>query len=155
MNHTLNILYVEDDPAHAFLAMMHFKKSRIRNSIVHVEDGEEALEYMYLRGKYSNIQTAPRPDVILLDLRLPKVDGLKVLETIKTDEFLKLIPVVIFTSSDAESDKLQAYAYHANSYLVKPAESKKFSEMVDTFGSYWSEWNKNSEHAKNPAQSFK
>lgn len=147
MGNTLTILYVEDDPAHAYFALLSFEKSRIKNRIIHVTDGQEALDYMYLRGNYNN-KNAPRPDVILLDLRLPKVSGLTVLETIKKDETLRLTPVIIFTTSDAESDKFQAYKYHANSYLVKPVGIQKFSEMVETFGSYWSDWNQNSKYIK-------
>lgn len=150
MKDILTILYVEDDPAHAFFAKLNFEKSPVRNRIFHVTDGQEALDYMFLRGKYSNTEVAPRPDVILLDLRIPKVDGLQVLNTIKTEERLKMVPVVILTTSESESDKIQAFKLHANSYMVKPVESKKFSEMVNTFGAYWSEWNKNPELIKRP-----
>jgi CheY-like chemotaxis protein len=142
-NHALSILYVEDEPAHAFLTITYFSRSRIPNRITHVSDGQDALDYIFLRGRYTNPDDAPKPDIILLDLRLPKIDGLKVLQEIKTDENVGLIPVAILTTSDAEADRLQAYKYHVNSYLVKPSEPEKFSAMIDTFGSYWYEWNKN------------
>jgi CheY-like chemotaxis protein len=138
----LQILYVEDDPAHAEFTMRNFRKHRIGKEIVHVDDGLEALDYLFYRGKYSNHQSAPRPELIVLDLRLPKVDGLEVLKTIKTDEFLRCIPVVILTTSEADTDITRAYRYYANSYLQKPLDVSKFSDMIGAFGLYWEMWNK-------------
>lgn len=138
----LTILHVEDNSDHAQLIARSLKRHRVANSIQHVVDGEEALDYLFLRGKYTSIEDAPRPQIVLLDLRLPKVDGLEVLRTIKTSDALSMIPVVILTSSEAEKDVAQAYEYHANSYLVKPVGFEKFSELMQQLGFYWLAWNR-------------
>jgi CheY-like chemotaxis protein len=106
-----------------------------------VEDGQEALDYLYRKGKYKDTDQSPLPNLILLDLRLPKVDGLEVLKTIKADPALSSIPVVILTTSPAESDMVKAYKYNANSYLVKPVDFSKFNQLMNTFGYYWIVWN--------------
>ena len=116
----LTILHVEDNTDHAQLIARSLRKNRVANSIHHVVDGEEALDYLLLRRNYTSEELAPRPQIILLDLRLPKVDGLEVLRTIKTTDALSTIPVVVLTSSEAEKDVARAYQYRANSYLVKP-----------------------------------
>lgn len=135
------VLLVEDDPAHAEIVKRNFEKSRIANSLMHLSDGQAALDYLYRRDSFSNPVTSPRPGIVLLDLRLPKVDGMQVLKTIKEDPELENIPVVILTTSAAESDIVKAYKCHANSYLVKPVDFNKFSELMDTLGYYWLAWN--------------
>jgi CheY-like chemotaxis protein len=135
------ILLVEDEEAHAEIVRRNFKTSRIANRLIHVADGEAALDYLYQRNEFSDPATSPRPGIILLDLRLPKVDGLEVLRTIKTDPKLAAIPVVVLTTSQAEADMTKAYNNHVNSYLVKPVDFAKFTELMDTFGFYWLAWN--------------
>jgi two-component system, response regulator len=142
---TMTILYIEDDPAHAEFTMRYFNKSNIGKRIIHLSDGQQALDYLFNRGEYSDEEKAPRPNLILLDLRLPKVDGLEVLKIIKSDEFLRRIPTVILTTSEAEADISKAYHYYANSYLVKPLDFVKFSNMIESLGLYWVMWNKYSE----------
>jgi len=137
----LIILYIEDDPAHAEISKRNFNKSRIVNKIIHVDDGQKALDFLFREGEYSNPETSPRPHIILLDLRLPKVDGLEVLERVRSNEDLKTIPIVILTTSGAEKDIEKAYNYNVNSYLVKPLDFDKFSELLETFGFYWLAWN--------------
>lgn len=138
----LTILHVEDNTDHAQLIARSLRKNRVANAIHHVVDGEEALDYLFLRGEYKDEEIAPRPQLILLDLRLPKVDGLEVLRTIKTSDALSTIPVVILTSSEAEKDVARAYEYHANSYLVKPVGFDRFSELMQQLGFYWMAWNR-------------
>ncbi|MBF0560182.1 MAG: response regulator [Nitrospirae bacterium] len=137
------ILLVEDDPAHAEIVRRNFESSRIANKLFCVEDGQAALDYMYRRGDFRDPLKSPRPGIILLDLRLPKVDGLEVLKTIKTDTGLARIPVVILTTSAAETDMVKAYDGHANSYLVKPVDFCQFVELMETLGYYWLAWNEN------------
>jgi CheY-like chemotaxis protein len=138
----LIILFIEDDPAHAEIALRNFKKNRISNRITHLSDGQQALDYLFRRGEYKDTETSPRPDLILMDLRLPKVDGIEVLQRIKDDECLRNIPTVVLTTSDAETDISRAYEYNVNSYLVKPLDLTKFSNLIETFGFYWVVWNK-------------
>src|SRR5512133_2137096 len=118
----LNILFIEDDAAHAEITLRNFKKNRISNHVVHLSDGQQALDYLFRQGEYKDPEHSPKPDLILMDLRLPKVDGMEVLEKIKEDECLKNIPTVILTTSDAELDISKAYNYNVNSYLVKPLD---------------------------------
>jgi CheY-like chemotaxis protein len=136
------ILFIEDDPAHAEIAIRNFKKSRMLNRIIHLEDGQKALDYLFRQGEYSNPVTSPLPNLILLDLRLPKVDGLEILEKIRKEECLKNIPAVILTTSEAEVDISRAYDLNVNSYLVKPIDFDKFSKLIEAFGFYWMVWNK-------------
>src|SRR5512133_3719350 len=138
----LVILFIEDDPAHAEITMRNFKKNRISNKVIHLWDGQEALDYLFHHGKYTDPATSPLPHLILLDLRLPKVDGLEVLEKIRSVDKLKCIPVVILTTSDTEADITKAYTYNVNSYLVKPMDYDKFSNLIEAFGFYWVVWNK-------------
>lgn len=144
----LTILHVEDNSDHAQLVARSLHRNRVVNVIHHVVDGEEALDYLFLRGKYSHPAAAPRPQIVLLDLRLPKIDGLEVLRTIKTSDTLNTIPVVILTSSEAEKDVAQAYEYHANSYLVKPVGFEKFSDLMQQLGFYWLAWNRYPWHSE-------
>lgn len=138
---TYDILLVEDNPDHAELVMRSFEDHRVANQIHHLTDGEAALDYLLRRGTYADPEKSPRPHVVLLDLRLPKVDGLKVLEQIRASEGLEKIPVVILTTSHAEMDVGKAYEHHANSYLVKPLDFDKFTKLMDDLGFYWLGWN--------------
>ncbi len=135
------ILLVEDDEAHAEIARRNFAASHLANRLIHVADGQAALDYLYRRNEFSNPEASPRPGIVLLDLRLPKVDGMEVLKLIKADPALGSIPVVILTTSKAESDMVKAYDNHANSYLVKPVDFAQFTELMEAFGYYWLAWN--------------
>jgi CheY-like chemotaxis protein len=137
----LVILLVEDNEAHAELVLRSMKDNRVANIIYIADDGQKALDFLFHSGTYKEMNTSPRPNLILLDLRLPKVDGLIVLKTIKETPGLMQIPVVILTSSDAESDIAKSYDYHANSYVVKPFDFKKFTQAMQEIGSYWLGWN--------------
>jgi CheY-like chemotaxis protein len=112
------------------------------NRIQRVADGEAALDYLFHQGSYADAVVSPRPNLALLDLRLPKVDGLEVLRRVKESVDLRSIPVVILTTSQAEMDVASAYELHANSYLVKPVDFDKFLEMMNTLGDYWLAWNR-------------
>ena len=136
------ILLVEDEPAHAEIVRRNLKDFRVANRIYHVEDGQAALDYLFHQADYADPQSSPQPQLILLDLRLPKVDGLEVLRRIKEDNDLKRIPTVVLTTSDAESDLITAYGNGAGSYLVKPVDFEKFTKLMDVFGYYWLAWNR-------------
>ena len=135
------ILLVEDDPAHAEIVRRNFINFRMANRLMHVADGQQALDYLFRRGEFKDADKSPRPNLILLDLRLPKVDGLEVLSTVKTDADLSNIPVVVLTTSAAEMDMAKAYSSHANSYLVKPVDFPQFLKLMDALGYYWLVWN--------------
>jgi CheY-like chemotaxis protein len=135
------ILVVEDDPAHAEIIRRNFEASRLANRLLAVEDGQAALDYLNREGKYNDADKFPMPNLILLDLRLPLVDGLEVLKIIKSDRKLTTIPVVILTTSADEADMAKAYEHHANSFLVKPVDFTQFSKLMETFGYYWVAWN--------------
>ena len=139
----LSILLVEDNPAHAELVKRSFQEHSVGYQITHLSDGEQALEYLFQRGTYADKRKHPRPHFILLDLRLPRLDGLDVLRQIKTadEEALRRIPVVILTTSEAEQDLTQAYDRHANSYVIKPLNFEGFTALMDDLGSYWQQWN--------------
>ena len=137
----LTILLVEDNMDHAELIKRSFAEQKISNKIYHVTDGEAALNYLFRRDEYADPDTSPRPRMILLDLRLPKVPGLEVLKELKESKELQRIPVVILTTSEGEEDYSKACAYHANSYLVKPLDFVKFTKMLSDLGGYWLDWN--------------
>jgi len=137
----LTVLLVEDNEDHTELILRNLRDHRVANKIFHVADGEEALDYLFRRGDYTDPATSPRPHVVLLDLRLPKIDGLEVLKEIRTSDELTRTPVVILTTSRAEQDVAQAYEYHANSYLVKPVDFDSFARLMDDLGFYWLGWN--------------
>ncbi len=137
----LDILLVEDNEDHAELVIRSLKEHRVVNRIKLVTDGEEALNYLNRRGAYITSDSSPRPHVILLDLRLPRIDGLEVLRTIKTSSELSSIPVVVLTTSEAERDVARAYEYHANSYVLKPVGFKEFHQLLRDLGFYWLAWN--------------
>lgn len=134
----VSFLLVEDDDDHAQLVIRSLENNRVTNGINRVKDGAEALDYLFQRGKYKN---QVLPDIILLDLKLPKVDGHEVLRRAKSDPHLKVIPIVILTTSAAESDKAMAYEEHANSYLVKPLDFNSFRKMAEELNLYWGVWN--------------
>lgn len=136
-NPPLRILLVEDDPAHAEIVRRNLADFSVANILTHVEDGQAALDYLGWPTAQHPVSERPRPDLILLDLRLPKVDGLEVLHRMKSDPRLREIPTVILTTSQAESDVLAAYRDGAGSYLVKPVEFAKFTALLEAFGLYW------------------
>lgn len=135
------ILIVEDNPAHTELIIRGLEDGQVANRIIHVSDGEEALDYLFRHGKYTDPATSPRPQLVLLDLRLPKLDGLEVLKEIRTSS-LNGMPVAILTSSEADADMAKAYKYNASSYLVKPLDFTTFKNLMDDLGFYWLCWNK-------------
>ena len=135
------ILLVEDNDSHAILTKRSLAEYPSKLSVVHVSDGEAALDYLFRRGDFAGDQNIFRPHLVLLDLRLPKIDGLDVLKEMKNSEDLRSIPVVVFTSSLAEPDIIRAYTYYANSYLVKPLEFSEFKQQILTMASYWIKWN--------------
>jgi len=133
----LRILLVEDNPDHAELAIRNLHDGRLANRVFHVEDGEAALDFLFNRGSYCDREKYPRPHLVLLDLRLPKVDGIEVLRQVKGSELLKSIPVVILTTSAAERDLAMAYQHYVNSYLTKPVDYDSFSNLLRDLGFYW------------------
>ena len=133
----VEILLVEDNTADLELAMRALKKNHLANRVVVVTDGEEALDFIFARGRYSDRHVENAPKVILLDLKLPKVNGLEVLRAIKSDPRTKAFPVVILTSSKEESDIVESYQLGVNSYIVKPVVFDKFVEAVNNLGMYW------------------
>ena len=135
------VMLVEDNVDHAELVIRTFEEHKIANKISHFLDGQTALDYLLRRDTYTDPKTSPRPHVILLDLRLPRVDGLEVLQVIKGDDELKLIPVIILTTSEAERDLARAYQNHVNSYLVKPVGFEEFRNLMNDLGFYWLGWN--------------
>jgi CheY-like chemotaxis protein len=137
----LTILLVEDNEDHAEMVKRSFEENAVANKLIHLKDGKEAVEYLFENEDMKNKENFP--NLILLDLRLPKVDGLEVLKRIKTDQHLKNIPVVVLTSSQAEKDLITAYTNYANSYLVKPLDFNKFTKMMKDLGFYWLGWNVN------------
>jgi len=138
----LHILLVEDNADHAELVRRNLEESQVANRLTHVEDGEAALDYLFGRGQYADGSRFARPNLVLLDLRLPRVDGLEVLKLVKSDPKLQVIPVVILTTSDAERDMAVAYQYHANSYLTKPVDFQQFALLLKDLGFYWLAWNR-------------
>jgi CheY-like chemotaxis protein len=139
---TLTILLVEDNADHAELVRRTLDASGMPNRLFHVQDGEAALDYLHGCRDYADRQRFPRPHLVLLDLRLPRIDGLEVLKQIKSDPHLHTIPVVVLTTSDADRDMAQAYENHANSYLTKPVDFAKFSVLLKDLGYYWLAWNR-------------
>jgi chemotaxis family two-component system response regulator Rcp1 len=131
---SIDILLVEDNEGDARLAKEAMRDSKLRNTLHHVGDGEEAMEFLYQKGKHAD---APRPDLILLDLNLPRKDGRAVLEEVKTDENLKRIPVVILTTSSDEQDILRSYNLHANCYITKPIDLNQFLKVVKSIEDFW------------------
>ncbi len=130
----VEILLVEDNPGDVRLTQEALREGKIRNRLHRVGDGVEAMEFLHRQGKYAD---APRPDVILLDLNLPRKDGREVLAEIKKDDTLRRIPVVVMTTSSAEQDILRAYDLHANCYVTKPVDFDQFIEVVRSIQDFW------------------
>lgn len=131
------ILLVEDNPDDEALTLRALRKGKIRNEVVVAHDGAEALDYLFATGAYAGRDSSVMPQVILLDLKLPKVDGLEVLRRLRADERTSLLPVVILTSSKEEQDVVNGYRLGANSYVRKPVDFAEFSEAVRQLGLYW------------------
>ena len=130
------ILMVEDDPKDVELTLMALEDYKLANEVVLARDGEEALDYLYCRGNFTT-RTPDNPAVLLLDLKLPKVDGLEVLQLIKSDEKLRMIPVVVLTSSHEERDMVASYKLGVNAYVVKPVDFHEFINAVKELGIFW------------------
>jgi CheY-like chemotaxis protein len=131
------ILLIEDNPDDEVLALRALKKNNIKNEVVVAHDGAEALDYLFGRGAYAQRDLTETPQVILLDLKLPKVDGLEVLRQIRADERTRFLPVVVLTTSKEEQDMLDSYSLGANSYIRKPVDFIQFTEAVRQLGMYW------------------
>jgi CheY-like chemotaxis protein len=133
----IDIILVEDNPDDANLAIRALRKNGIDNSLIHLKDGEEAIDFIFCRGNYSDRVFDEFPKLILLDLKMPKVDGIEVLREVKSDARTRMIPVVLLTSSNQEKDILKSYQFGVNSYIVKPVEFELFVKAVSDMGLYW------------------
>jgi CheY-like chemotaxis protein len=131
------ILLVEDNPRDELLALRAFKKSRIANEVVVAHDGVEALDYLFATGPHVGRDIRELPQIMLLDLKLPRVDGLQVLQAVRANEQTRYLPVVILTSSDEQRDLVESYRLGVNSYVRKPVDFSRFAEAVDHLGLYW------------------
>lgn len=136
MDNLGRILMVEDDPNDVELTMTALEDHHLANEVVVTRDGEEALDYLYRRGKFTT-RSSDHPAVILLDLKLPKIDGLEVLRQVKSDETLKVIPVVVLTSSREERDLVSSYKLGVNAYVVKPVDFHEFVNAIKELGVFW------------------
>jgi len=141
-NHTymlnqIEVLLVEDNVHDAEMTIRALRKVNLANNLVHVKDGEEALEFIFAQGKFADRQPSDLPKVILLDIKMPKVDGIEVLKQLKSHESSKAIPVVIMTSSKEEQDIINSYQLGVNSYVVKPVDFEGFARAVSQLGMYW------------------
>ena len=132
-----NILLVEDNPSDVKLTKRALEQNQITNELIVAEDGAEALDYLFATGRYAGREIRDLPAVVLLDLKLPKIDGLEVLKRIRANGLTRLMPVVILTSSDQEADMIESYNLGANSYIRKPVDFNQFAEAVRTLGLYW------------------
>ena len=133
----VEILLVEDNPDDEALTLHALKKYKVANNVQVVRDGAEALEFIFCTGRYADRQITDRPKVVLLDIKLPLVDGLEVLKRIKSDERTKTLPVVMLTSSREERDLVESYRLGVNSYIVKPVDFEQFTESARALGMYW------------------
>ncbi len=133
----VEVLLVEDNPRDAEMTLRTLRKRNLANQVVHVKDGQEALDWIFGTGSHADRDVSARPKFVVLDLKLPKVDGLEVLRAIRADERTRLIPVVIMTSSREERDVLESYKLGVNSYVVKPMDFESFSAAVAELGHYW------------------
>ncbi len=131
------ILLVEDNPDDVQLTLRALKKSKIMNEVVVAQDGVEALDYLFGTGKYAGRDTKILPQVVLLDLKMPRMDGLEALQRIRKDERTKLLPVVVLTTSSEDRDRVESYKLGANSYVRKPVDFNQFAEAVNQLGLYW------------------
>ena len=136
-NKLTDILLVEDNPHEAKLTIMSLKAHDLDQNLVHVDDGAEALDFLFAKGTYADRRDKANPRVVLLDLNLPKIGGLEVLRQMKDDERTKHIPVVILSSSNQDKDVVEGYRLGANSYVVKPMEFDSFAKAIGDLGSYW------------------
>jgi len=137
MNHEIEILLIEDNMNDAELTIRALKKNNLANKLVHLKDGAEAIDFIFAKGNYSSRKVENIPKVILLDLKMPKVNGIEVLKKIKADERTKKIPVVILTSSKEDPDIQECYRLGVNSYVVKPVQFEQFVKSVSELGLYW------------------
>lgn len=133
----LEILLVEDNPNDAELTLHALRKNRIASRVEHVQDGAEALDFLFRRGRHATRETSEDPRLVLLDLKLPKLSGLEVLRTLKADPVTRKLPVVVLTSSREEPDVATAYELGVNSYIVKPVNFERFTSAVQDLGLYW------------------
>jgi CheY-like chemotaxis protein len=133
----VEILLIEDNPHEAELTILSLKKHHLANRLMHIDDGAQALDFIFSRGIYSDNKLLPHPKLILLDLKLPKVDGLEILRQIKADERTRIIPVVVLTSSKEERDVIESYTLGVNSYIVKPVNFDTFAKAIADLGFYW------------------
>ena len=137
MDQNVDILLVEDNPNEAQLTIRSFKKSNVANRLIHIDDGAEALDFIFARNKYAGRRIENLPKLILLDLKLPKLSGLEILKKVKEDERTKIIPVIVLTSSKEEPDIIACYKLGVNSYIVKPVNFDSFSKAIVELGMYW------------------
>jgi two-component system response regulator len=137
MNDGIQILLVEDSASDAEMTINALKKNNLANKLLHVKDGAEALDFIFAEGKYANRKIEDKPRVILLDLKMPKVNGIEVLERIKSDERTKTIPVVMLTSSKEDPDIKKCYELGVNSYVIKPVEFDEFQKAISSLGLFW------------------
>jgi len=137
MNYEVEILLVEDNMSDAELTIRALKKNNLANKLVHLEDGQEALDFIFAEGNYSDRKIADVPKMILLDLKMPKINGIEVLRRIKTDERTSKIPVVVLTSSKEDPDIQACYALGVNSYVVKPVDFNEFQKAISELGLFW------------------
>ena len=133
----LEVLLVEDNLLDAELTLRALKSGRVANEIIHLKDGEEALNWLFFKGEYADRDASLKPKVILLDLKLPKIDGIETLRAIRSDERTKRLPVVMLTSSKEDQDIIRSYELGVNSYIVKPVGFENFSKAVIEAGHYW------------------
>ncbi len=139
----IEILLIEDNPHEAQLIVRALTKNNLANKLLHLDDGADAINFIFAEGKYSDRKINNHPKLILLDLKIPKVDGLEILKRVKTDERTKTIPIIILTSSQEEQDIVESYKLGANSYLVKPVDFNSFHKIVTDLGLYWMVMNVN------------
>ncbi len=140
MNHTKHILFVDDSARDTKLALTAFKEYKLANPVVTLEDGEEALDYLYRRGPFAD-RGDEQPAFVLLDLKMPKVDGMEVLRQIKSDPVLKVMPVVMMTASREEQDLVKSYQLGVNGFVVKPVSFQEFVEAIKRVGGFWAALN--------------
>ena len=134
---TKSILLIEDNPDDVQLTLRALKKSKIMNEVVVAQDGVEALDYLFGTGKYAGRDADEKPQVVLLDLKMPKMDGLEVLQRIRNDERTRVLPVVVLTTSSEDRDRVESYKLGANSYIRKPVDFNQFAHAVQQLGLYW------------------
>lgn len=142
-NYEVEILLIEDNPYEAELTMRSLKRSNLTNKLKHIDDGAEALDFIFSTGKYADRTTPFNPKLILLDLKLPKVDGLEILRRLKAQDSTAMIPIVVLTSSKEEKDIIETYKLGVNSYIVKPVQFESFTKAVNDVGLYWLLLNQN------------